>query len=87
MAIEKCLIQYVPVDNISDCYNYSPQNNSELCKSLFETVANKKDYWLFSFKVLGRINRLRLKHGRPPLEPRHPNIKSGKPWPILNLLS
>ena len=84
-AVEKSVIQYVPIDETSYVYNTRPRINNELCMNLFESVINKKTHWLFAFELLGYINWLRIEHGRPQLEPRHPNIKTKKPWPWLNI--
>jgi len=85
-AVERSVIQYVPVDNMpSGHYNLRPQINSELSVLLFESVVNKRADWLCAFKLLGYINWLRIKHGRPQLESRHPDVKTQKPWPLLNV--
>jgi hypothetical protein len=33
--------------------------------------------------VLREIDRIRDENGAPENEPRHPDLASGKPWPIL----
>lgn len=83
-AIEKSVIQNVPIDETSYVYNTRPRINNELSMNLFETVVNKQGNWLLSFKLLGYINWLRIEHGRPQLESRHPDIRKQKPWPPLN---
>ena len=35
-------------------------------------------------RVLREIDRLRDEFGAPEDEPRHPDLASGKPWPILS---
>jgi hypothetical protein len=32
---------------------------------------------------LNQIDKIRDKYGTPDSEPRHPNLASGKPWPII----
>lgn len=34
-------------------------------------------------RVLRKIDRVRDESGAPEGEPRHPDLASGKPWPIL----
>jgi hypothetical protein len=34
-------------------------------------------------RVLREIDRVRDENGAPEEEPRHPDLASGKPWPIL----
>lgn len=84
-AVEKSVVQYVPIDDMPYSYNLRPQVNNELSMHLFESVTNKQANWLLAFKLLGYINWLRIEHGRPQLEPRHPNIRTQKPWPSLNV--
>ena len=84
-AVKISMIQYVPIDEISCVYNTRPRINNELSMNLFESVINKKTHWLLAFELLGYINWLRIEHGRPQLEPRHPNVKAQKPWPPLNV--
>jgi len=84
-AVEKSMIQYVPIDEISCVYNTRPRINNELSMNLFESVINKKAHWLLAFELLGYINWLRIEYGRPQLEPRHPNVKAQKPWPPLSV--
>ncbi len=84
-AVKNSVIQYIPIDEMPGSYNLRPQSNSELSMHLFESVINKQANWLLAFKLLGYINWLRIKHGRPQLEPRHPDIRSQKPWPPLNV--
>ena len=85
-AIEKSVTQNVPIDETSYIYNTRPRINSELSMNLFESVINKKAYWLFAFDLLGYINWLRIEHGRPQLEPRHPNVEAKEPWPPLSFI-
>lgn len=84
-SIEKCMIEYVPIDHSPNSYNLIPRNNNEIGKKLFNIVINKDGNWMFSFKLLGFINRLRVKHGKPLLEPRHPEIETHVPWPTLDM--
>jgi hypothetical protein len=85
-SVEKSVIQYDPIDDIPGGYNTRPRFNKELRMNLFESVINKHDNWLFAFKILGYINWLRIEHGRPQLEPRHPDIQRHRPWPPLSLM-
>jgi hypothetical protein len=32
---------------------------------------------------LRQIDAIRDEHGMPEIEPRHPDLASGKPWPIM----
>ncbi|MBC8485686.1 MAG: hypothetical protein H8D45_06560 [Bacteroidetes bacterium] len=85
-AVEKSVVQYVPIDDMPGSYNLRPQINSELSMHLFESVVNKRADWLCAFKLLGYINWLRIEYGRPQLEPRHPDISTQKPWPPLSFV-
>jgi hypothetical protein len=34
-------------------------------------------------RTLNEIDKIRDEYGAPEAEPRHPDLKSGKPWPII----
>jgi len=38
-----------------------------------------------AYHLLNIIENQREHYGRPPSEPRHPDLASGKPWPMRDL--
>jgi hypothetical protein len=48
---------------------------------LFWTYLGEGQHTRFAAKLLGLIDRQRDTYGRPPSEPRHPDVGSGAPWP------
>lgn len=55
---------------------------TEFRKHLFGLMADARQAALAQ-QCLEAIDRLRDEYGRAPGEPRHPDIGSGKPWPLL----
>lgn len=70
----------------SGSYTLEPRNAEMLRARLFQLVLNDPARRRAAVAGLGRIEVSRLEIGRPPGEPRHPMIDSGKPWPPLDLL-
>ncbi|WP_246675066.1 HNH endonuclease [Mesorhizobium sp. B2-5-3] len=64
-------------------YELRPRNASELRKRLFAlTISPDKDQAAFAVDYLTRIDALRHDDGAAEDEPRHPDIGSGRPWPL-----
>lgn len=79
-AVERALVQNVPINNAAYAYDVRPKANSELRRYLFETVIKKEGKWMLALKVVGYMEWVRLKYGRPQLEPRHCDFRSGILW-------
>ena len=64
-------------------YSIEPRSSDEIRRRLF-TMSSEDDSRKRSARLLlGQIESWRLEYGRPSNEPRHPNIGSGLPWPVL----
>lgn len=70
----------------SGSYTLEPRNAENLRATLFRLALNDPNRRKAALAGLARIEVSRLEIGRPPGEPRHPMIGSGKPWPPLDLL-
>jgi hypothetical protein len=70
-CVEMSIVQHVAVDDHPGSYNIMPKSNIELITALFEMRDN-----MLALNLLGYINYTRLEHGRPPLEPRVPDIRT-----------
>lgn len=84
-AVEKAVIDYVPVDGLSNHYNLVPKMNDQLIESFFDAAINKNESCTLSFLLLGHVNWLRIEHGRPPLEKRHPSIGNNSHWSTFDM--
>jgi hypothetical protein len=80
--IEKAVTEHVPVDSYQNAYNVVPVPAVELRRKLFAmtTDAGPKDV---AARWLNDIDNIRDEYGLPEGEPRHPDLASGKPWPIM----
>jgi hypothetical protein len=83
-SIEKVVTEQVPAENWEGAYNVVPLPVVELRQKLLAmtTDGGRQDA---AAQCLNAIDKLRDEHGAPITEPRHPDLKSGKPWPILVL--
>ncbi len=81
-TIEKAVTEKVPVDGYQNAYNVVPIPAVDLRRKLLAmtTDGGPEDV---AARWLNRIDGIRDEYGLPGGEPRHPDLSSGKPWPIL----
>jgi len=81
-TIENIVTEHVPVENWSGVYNVVPVPAIELREKLLAmtTDGGPTDA---AARCLNAIDAIRDEHGLPVSEPRHPDLASGKPWPIM----
>ncbi|WP_186393238.1 MULTISPECIES: NACHT domain-containing NTPase [unclassified Pannonibacter] len=81
-AIQSAVTQQVPAENWEGAYNVVPVPAVELRRKLLSmTGSGGKDDP--AARCLNLIDKLRDEYGAPEPEPRHPDLASGRPWPIL----
>jgi hypothetical protein len=74
MAIRSIALQKEPVEGWSGAYEYPPVAIAKLRKDLFAMALAEV--------CLSVVDQLRDEHGSVASEPRHPDIASGRPWPL-----
>ncbi|MEX1200970.1 MAG: hypothetical protein WEB02_09305 [Methylophaga sp.] len=81
-AIQSVVTQHVPAENWEGAYNVVPIPAVELRRKLLAMTGSggKADP---AARCLNLIDKLRDEYGAPESEPRHPDLASGRPWPIL----
>lgn len=81
-TIEDVVTEHVPIADWSGAYNVVPVPAIELRQKLLAmtTDGGPTDA---AARCLNIIDTLRDEHGLPVSEPRHPDLASGKPWPII----
>ena len=81
-TVEGAVTKHVPVENWKGAYSLVPVPAAELRQKL---LAMTKDGGPgdAAARCLNAIERVRDEYGRPETEPRHPDIASGKAWPIM----
>lgn len=81
-AVESAVTEHVPAENWKGAYNIVPVPATELRRRLLAmTGSDGKDDP--AARCLNLIDKLRDEYGAPESEPRHPDLASGRPWPIL----
>lgn len=81
-AVESAVTEHVPAENWKGAYNIVPVPAAELRRKLLAmTGSGGKDDP--AARCLNFIDKLRDEYGAPESEPRHPDLASGRPWPIL----
>lgn len=83
-SIQSAVTEHVPAENWLGAYNVVPILAVELRRKLLAmTGGGGKDDP--AARYLKLIDELRDEYGAPEAEPRHPDLASGRPWPILTL--
>jgi hypothetical protein len=81
-TIQRLVTEHVPSEHWRGAYDVHPVAATELRKKLLAmtTDGGPRDS---AARVLREIDRVRDEDGGPEDEPRHPDLASAKPWPIL----
>jgi hypothetical protein len=82
--IEKVVTEHVPVEDWTGAYHIIPAPASDLRRRLFAATEDDGTAKAAS-RYLELIDLIRDEHGQPASEPRHPDLASGRPWPIMVL--
>lgn len=81
-TIESIVTNRAPVENWEGVYNIVPMPAGDLRRKLLELTAGG-DIADPAIRCLNEIDRIRDEYGTPESEPRHPDLASGMPWPIM----
>ena len=81
-TIENVVTEHVPSENWKGAYNVVPVPAGELRRKLLAmtTDGGPADP---AARCLNQIDKIRDEYGTPDSEPRHPDLASGKRWPIM----
>ena len=81
-TIERVVTEHVPSENWKGAYDIVPIPALEVRRKLLAvtTDGGPSDA---AARTLTEIDKIRDEYGTPETEPRHPDLKSGKPWPII----
>jgi hypothetical protein len=82
MAIRDIALRKEPVEGWSGAYEYQPVAIAKLRKDLFAMLNGTPQEAALAAACLAAIDQLRDEHGSVASEPRHPDIESGRPWPL-----
>lgn len=82
LMIEHVVTEHVASEDWQGAFNISPVPAVELRRKLLAmtTDGGASDV---AARCLTQIDKIRDEYGIPDLEPRHPDITSGKAWPIM----
>ena len=72
-----------PAEGWPSAYSVEPANAARLRSTLFEMAYSDQERRTAAKALLEWIDDLRDDYGRPDDEPRHADIDSGRPWPML----
>jgi len=82
-TVRTAIVAHVPSEHWKGAYDVVPVAAVELRRALLAmtTDGGKTDA---AARVLTMIDKMRDEYGAPEDEPRHPDLSSGKPWPIMS---
>lgn len=81
-TIRRAITEHVPSEHWRGAFDVLPVVATELRRKLLAMTTNGGPHDSAA-RVLREIDRVRDENGAPEDEPRHPDLASGKPWPIL----
>ena len=81
-TIEAVVTEHVPSEHWRGAFDVLPITATELRKKLLAMTTDGGPHDSAA-RVLREIDRIRDENGGPEDEPRHPDLASGKPWPIF----
>lgn len=82
-TIENVVTEHVPSENWKGAYDVVPVPVIELRRKLLAMTMDGGDTDVAAC-CLRQIDEIRDDYGTPDSEPRHPDLASGKPWPIIH---
>lgn len=80
-SIEFVVTERVPYKDWQGAYNVVPVPAVELREKLLALTGGRCA--AAATRCLNVVDKIRDEHGAPETEPRHPDLGSGRPWPIL----
>lgn len=83
-AIEDVVLEKRPYGGNSQSYTLTPRWANDLKARLFEMARHDPQRAKSAYVLLAQIEEWRIKYGRPPSEPRHPDFDSGEMWPPIS---
>lgn len=81
-TIQGAITEHVPSEHWRGAFDVLPVAATELRRQLLAMTTDGGPHDSAA-RVLREIDRVRDESGTPEDEPRHPDLASGKPWPIL----
>ena len=81
-TIQDAVTEHVPSEHWHGAFDVVPVAATDLRRKLLAMTADGGPHDSAA-RVLREIDRVRDETGSPDGEPRHPDLASGKPWPIL----
>jgi hypothetical protein len=82
LAIRDVALQKHPAEGWVGSYELRPVPTTRLRKGLFAMLAGTPQEAAVAEACLVAIDKLRDEYGSAEFEPRHPDIESGRPWPL-----
>ena len=82
LTIERVVTKHVPSENLKGAYTIVPVPAIELRQKLLAmtVIGDRTDA---ARHCLNQIDEIRDEYGVPDSEPRHPDLASGKRWPVM----
>lgn len=82
-TLEKVVTEQVPSNSWQGAFEIIPVPATELRQQLLAQVTNGGPTDVAA-RYLAQIDRIRDEYGMPAKESRHPDLVSGRPWPIIS---
>ncbi|MFQ5751487.1 MAG: hypothetical protein ACE5HI_05770, partial [bacterium] len=80
--LRSAFVEQRPYGKSPNVFTEYARPSNDLRIRLYRMAFEDEKRWKSAFKLLGQIEEWRLEYGRPPGEPRHPDLTSGQDWPL-----
>lgn len=81
-TVQRVITESIPIENSTGIYEVRPSSAKGLRKKLLALTTDGSNTDIAA-KYLRVVDSIRDEYGTPTTENRHPDLKSGKPWPIV----
>jgi len=82
MALRNVALKQIPVGPLANVYNMEPADLTGLRKKLFGWTAEDSPRGRLAIGCLIAIDQMHDDYGTAETEPRHPDVMSGRAWPL-----
>lgn len=82
--LENAFVERRPDQHYANAFTQHARGANQLRKRLFQMAIDGPNRRVSAWKLLGQIEEWRIEHGRPASEPRHPDLASGRSWPLAS---
>lgn len=82
--IKRVFFEEIQIPGRQGWFEVNPVGDTNVRPRLLDMAHNDRNRRKKAYDLLGKIDKWRLESGKPADEPRHPELSSGRSWPIVS---